>query len=82
MTLIIATKTISAVYGTMALQLIEAFQCSVTYSMKQTIAFLDYCNTFIDFIVCNCSFKWSFVGENFVFVLIFRKKFINETTEQ
>jgi len=36
MTLAIATKTITAVYGIMALQLIEAFQCSVTYSMKQT----------------------------------------------
>jgi len=38
-TLIIATKTITAVFGTMALQLIEAFQCIVTYSMKQTSAF-------------------------------------------
>jgi len=38
MTLIIATKTITAVFVTMALQLIEAFQCSVTYSMKQTSA--------------------------------------------
>jgi len=32
-------KTITAVFGTMALQLIEVFQCSVTYSMKQTSAF-------------------------------------------
>jgi len=30
MTLIIARKTITAVFGTLALQLIEAFQCSVT----------------------------------------------------
>jgi len=37
MTLIIATKTITAVFGTMALQLIKEFQCSVTYSMKQTM---------------------------------------------
>jgi len=36
MTLIIARKTITAVFGTMTLQFIEAFQCSVTYSMKQT----------------------------------------------
>jgi len=34
MTLINCKKTITAVFGTMALQLIEAFQCSVTYSMK------------------------------------------------
>jgi len=40
MTLIIATKTITAVFRTMSLQLIEAFQCSVTYSMKQTGSFL------------------------------------------
>jgi len=39
MTLIIATKTITAVIGPMALQLIEAFQCSVTYLMKQTSGF-------------------------------------------
>jgi len=39
MTLIIVTKTITAVIGTMSLQLIEEFQCSVTYSMKQTSAF-------------------------------------------
>jgi len=39
MTLIIAIKTITAVFGTMALQLFEAFQCSVTYSMKQTSSF-------------------------------------------
>jgi len=39
MTLIIARKTITAVFGTMALQLIEIFQCSVTYSIKQTSAF-------------------------------------------
>jgi len=34
MTLIIARKTITAVFGTMALQLTKVFQCSVTYSMK------------------------------------------------
>jgi len=34
----------------MALQLIEAFQCSVTYSIKQISAFFDCCNAFIDFI--------------------------------
>jgi len=39
MTLIIATKTITAVFGTMSLQLIEEFQCSMTYSLKQTSAF-------------------------------------------
>jgi len=39
MTLIIARKSITVVFGTMALQLIEAFQCSVTYSMKQTSSF-------------------------------------------
>jgi len=57
MTLIIATKTITAVFGTMALQLIEVFQCSVNYSMKETGSFFYYCNDFIDFIVCDCSFK-------------------------
>jgi len=55
MTLIIATKTITAIFGTMALQLIEAFQCSVTYTMKQTGSF-DCCNGYIDSIVCDCSF--------------------------
>jgi len=30
MTLIIARKTMTAVFGTMALQLTEVFQCSVT----------------------------------------------------
>jgi len=39
MTLIIARKTITVVFGTMALQLIEVFQCSVTSSMKQTSSF-------------------------------------------
>jgi len=39
MALIIARKAIPAVFGTMALQLIEVFQCSVTYSMKQASAF-------------------------------------------
>jgi len=51
-TLITARKTITAIYGTMALQLIEVFQCSVTYSMKQTSSFFDCC---IAFIVCDCS---------------------------
>jgi len=51
----VARKTITAVFGTMALQLIEAFQYSVTYSMKQTNSFFDCCNAFIDFIVCDCS---------------------------
>jgi len=51
--LIIARKMIPAVSGTMALQLIEAFQCSVTYSMKQTSSF--FWHVFIDFIVCDCS---------------------------
>jgi len=36
MTLTIAKKTITAVFGTMALQLIEALQHSVTSSIKQT----------------------------------------------
>jgi len=43
MTMITARKTITAVFGTMALlQLTEVFQCSVsvTYSMKQTSSFL------------------------------------------
>jgi len=39
MTLIIARKTITAVFDTMVLQLIEAIQCSVTYTMKQTSSF-------------------------------------------
>jgi len=39
MTLIIARKTITAVFGAMALQLIEVFQRYVTYSIKQTSAF-------------------------------------------
>jgi len=39
MTLITARKTITAVFGTMVLQLIKVFQCSVTYSMKQTSSF-------------------------------------------
>jgi len=39
MTLIIARKTITSVFGTMALQLIEVFQCSVIYAMKQTSSF-------------------------------------------
>jgi len=34
MTLIIARKTITAVFGTMTLQLIEAFQCSVQWHSK------------------------------------------------
>jgi len=42
----------AAVLGTMALQLIEVFQCSMAYSMKQTSSFFDCCNTIIDFIVC------------------------------
>jgi len=39
MTLIIARKTITAIFSTTALQLIEAFQCSMTESIKQTSAF-------------------------------------------
>jgi len=39
LTLIIASKTITAVFGTMALQLIEEFQCRVNYSMKQSGSF-------------------------------------------
>jgi len=39
MTLLIARKMITAVFGTMTLQLIEVFQYSVTYSMKQTSLF-------------------------------------------
>jgi len=39
MTLIIARKTIAVIFGSMTLQLIEAFQCSVTHSMKQTSSF-------------------------------------------
>jgi len=38
-TLIIAIKTITTVFGTMALQLTEVFQCIVTYSMKRTSLF-------------------------------------------
>jgi len=34
-TLIIARKTITAVCGTMTLQLTKVFQCNVNYSMKQ-----------------------------------------------
>jgi len=34
MTLIIARKTIAFVFGAKALQLIEAFLCSVNYSMN------------------------------------------------
>jgi len=44
MTLIIARKTITAVFGTMALQLIEAIQCSVNYLSKQACAFFDCWN--------------------------------------
>jgi len=43
MTLIIARKKITAVFGIMALQLTKVFQCSVIYciySMKQTSRFL------------------------------------------
>jgi len=29
----------------------------VNYSMKQTSSFFDCCNAFIDFTVCDCSFK-------------------------
>jgi len=47
---------ITAVFGTMALKHIEALQCSVTYSMKQTSSFIDCCSVFIDLIVCDCSF--------------------------
>jgi len=57
MTLIIATKTITAVFGTMSLQLIEEYQCSVIYSLKETSSFFYCCNAFIDFIVCDCSFN-------------------------
>jgi len=41
----------------MNLQLIEAFQCSMTFSIKQTSSFLDCCYLFcaFDFIVCDCS---------------------------
>jgi len=39
MTLVSARKTITVVFGTMALQLTNIFQCSVTYSMKQTSSF-------------------------------------------
>jgi len=74
MTLIIATKTITAVFGTMALQLIEAFavfgtmalqlieafQCSVNlFNETNKRVFSDCCNAFIDFIVCDCSFTLS-----------------------
>jgi len=55
MILIIARKTINAVFGTMALQLTKVVQRSVTYSMKQTSRSFDCCNTFI---VCNCSFNF------------------------
>jgi len=51
-------KTITAVFGTMALQLIQIFQCSVTYTMKQTISFFDCCNAFI---VCDCSFSLAMI---------------------
>jgi len=58
-TLIIARKTATFVFGTMALQLNEALQCSVTYSMKKTnfCLFFYCCNAFIDFIVCDCNFR-------------------------
>jgi len=39
MNLINARKTTTAVFGTLTLQLNEAFQCSVNYSMKQTSSF-------------------------------------------
>jgi len=39
MTLIIATKAITDVFGTIALQLIEVLQHNVTYSIKQTGSF-------------------------------------------
>jgi len=68
MPLIIARKTISAVFGTMALQLIEALQCTVTYSIKQTSAFFDCYSAFI---VCDCSFSVRWVGaEQAVHLLI------------
>jgi len=57
MTLIIATKPITAVFGTMSLQFIEEFQCSETYSLKETSSFFNCCNAFIDFIVYDCSFN-------------------------
>jgi len=57
MTLIIARKMITADFGPVALQLIEVFQSSVTYLMKQTICFFYCYNAFIDLIVCDCSFS-------------------------
>jgi len=51
--LITARKAITAVFGTLTLQLIEVFQCSVTYSMKKASSLFYCCNAFIDFIVCD-----------------------------
>jgi len=50
----IAMTLITAVFGTLILQFIEAFQCSVTFAMKQA-DFFDCCNVLNDFIVCDFS---------------------------
>jgi len=47
-TLIIARKTITAVFGTMVLQLAEAFRCAVwTIQWNKQARFFDCCNAFI-----------------------------------
>jgi len=51
MTLIIARKTFTTVFSTMALQLIEEFQCSL-FNETNKLVFLTVA---IDFIVCDCS---------------------------
>jgi len=57
MTLIIPRKTITNVFDTLALQLIVAFQCNVTYAMKLASLFIDRCSAFNDFIVCNSTLE-------------------------
>jgi len=54
--LIIARKTITVVFGTMAMKLIQVFQCIVIYSKKQTITFFDCCIASNDFIMRNSRF--------------------------
>jgi len=71
MTLIIATKTITAVFGTMTLQLSELFQCSSTYSMKQTSPFFHCCTAFVDFIVRDCSFSISLTMQTIRYFVFF-----------
>jgi len=57
MHLIIARKTITAVFGTMALQLIEAFQCSIIARKTITAVFGTMALQLIEAFQCSVNYS-------------------------